>query len=119
MLTLQSNSINITLHFQVSLSASPVALKAAARASIGLLTWQADNTVKLIILDRLKEISERHRPALEEFVIDILRSLSCPSNAVRKKALNIALNLVTPATVNVRSALCMQRVSVTVTLAFV
>lgn len=79
-----------------------MALKAATRAYIGLLTWQADNTVKLIVLDRLKDILERHRAALEEFVIDILRVLSCPSLTVRKKALNIALRLVSPRTVQVR-----------------
>lgn len=55
----------------------------------------------MIVLDRLKDILERHRGALEEFVIDILRALACPSFVVRKKALNIALRLVSPRTVQV------------------
>lgn len=81
------------------LTLSPVALKAATRAYIGLLSRQADNNVKLIVLDRLNVILQRYPGALEEVVIDILRAVASPSLAVRKKALAIGLQLVNTRTV--------------------
>lgn len=83
----------------VALSASPVALKAASQAYVNLLVGQADNNVKLIVLDRLADILSKHRYVLEGFVMDILRALSCPSVDVRRKTLDIALQLVSPRTI--------------------
>lgn len=81
------------------LTSSPPAIKAATRAYIGLLSRQADNNVKLSVLDRLSDILQRYRSTLEEFVIDIMRSVASPSLAVRKKALAIGLQLVNSRTV--------------------
>lgn len=63
---------------------------------------QGDNNVKLIVLDRLNDIFlHKHRTALEEFVVDILRALSSPSMEVKKRVIHIALKLITKRTVKV------------------
>ncbi|CAE8738521.1 unnamed protein product [Polarella glacialis] len=70
----------------VALSSSPVAIHQAASAFVTLLTEQSDNNVKLIVLDRLREVQKHHKQVMEGMVMDIFRALSCPSLDVRKKA---------------------------------
>ena len=81
----------------VTLSSAPTAVKAAVSAYIDLIVKESDNNVKLIVLDRLiamKEVSS-HEKILQESVMDILRVLSSPDIEVRRKTLNIAMELVT------------------------
>merc|ERR1719238_1182151 len=81
----------------VSLSSSPVAIHQATTAYVMLLTEQSDNNVKLIVLDRLKDVQARHKQVMEGMVMDILRALTCPSLDVRKKVMDICLgSLVSP-----------------------
>mmetsp|Transcript_9969 Transcript_9969/g.22669 ORF Transcript_9969/g.22669 Transcript_9969/m.22669 type:complete len:1015 (-) Transcript_9969:70-3114(-) len=81
----------------ISLSSSPVAIHQATQAYVTLLTEQSDNNVKLIVLDRLKEVQKHHKQVMESMVMDIMRALSCPSLDVRKKVMDICLgSLVTP-----------------------
>mmetsp|Transcript_72456 Transcript_72456/g.172716 ORF Transcript_72456/g.172716 Transcript_72456/m.172716 type:complete len:1009 (+) Transcript_72456:87-3113(+) len=81
----------------ISLSSSPVAIHQATQAYVTLLTEQSDNNVKLIVLDRLKEVQKHHKAVMEGMVMDIMRALSCPSLDVRKKVMDICLgSLVTP-----------------------
>jgi len=81
----------------VSLSSSPVAIHQAAQAYVTLLTEQSDNNVKLIVLDRLREVQKHHKQVMEGMVMDIFRALSCPSLDVRKKVMDICLgSLVSP-----------------------
>eukprot|EP00435_Cladocopium_sp_Y103_P040031 s2282_g10.t2 len=69
----------------VTLSSSPVAIHQAAQAYVQLLTEQSDNNVKLIVLDRLRDVQKHHKQVMEGMVMDIFRALSCPSLDVRKK----------------------------------
>lgn len=79
----------------VSLSSAPTAVRAAANTYCQLLQTQSDNNVKLIVLDRLQELKSSHREVMVEVVMDVLRALSSPNLDIRKKTLDIALDLIT------------------------
>eukprot|EP00088_Acartia_fossae_P067595 TRINITY_DN8451_c0_g1_i5.p1 TRINITY_DN8451_c0_g1~~TRINITY_DN8451_c0_g1_i5.p1 ORF type:complete len:965 (+),score=304.23 TRINITY_DN8451_c0_g1_i5:70-2964(+) len=81
----------------VTLSSAPTAVKAAVGAYIDLIVKESDNNVKLIVLDRLIAMKDvpSHEKVLQESVMDILRVLSSPDLEVRRKTLNIAMELVT------------------------
>lgn len=56
---------------------------------------ESDNNVKLIVLDRVDALRARHdRGVLDELAMDLLRVLSSPDLEVKRKALSIALELV-------------------------
>ncbi|KAG2433993.1 hypothetical protein HYH02_012454 [Chlamydomonas schloesseri] len=78
-----------------SLSSAPSAVRAAANCFCTLLASHSDNNVKLIVLDRLQELKEKHREVMTEVVMDTLRALSSPSLDIRKKTLDISLDLIT------------------------
>ncbi|MCJ1475631.1 coatomer subunit beta [Lambiella insularis] len=77
-----------------SLTSNPVAVKAAATKFIELSIKEADNNVKLIVLDRVDQLRKRNEGILDDLTMDILRVLSSPDIDVRKKALHIALEMV-------------------------
>lgn len=80
----------------VTLSSAPTAIKAAASCYIELIVKESDNNVKLIVLDRLialKELPAQER-ILQDLVMDILRVLTASDLEVRRKTLNLALDLV-------------------------
>ena len=81
----------------VTLSSAPTAVKAAVSAYIDLIVKESDNNVKLIVLDRLVAMKDvpSHEKVLQESVMDILRVLASPDLEVRRKTLNIAMELVT------------------------
>lgn len=85
----------------VTLSSAPTAIKAAANCYIELIVKESDNNVKLIVLDRLVSLkdSPQQEKILQELAMDVLRILSTPDLEVRKKTLNLALELVTLRTV--------------------
>ncbi|KAL3994851.1 Coatomer subunit beta [Acanthocheilonema viteae] len=80
----------------ITLSSAPTAIKAAASAYIDLIVKESDNNVKLIVLDRLVELrsSPTSEKVLRELVMDVLRVLSASDLEVRKKTLQLALDLV-------------------------
>ncbi|XP_044257783.1 coatomer subunit beta [Tribolium madens] len=80
----------------VTLSTAPTAIKAAASCYIELIIKESDNNVKLIVLDRLIALKDHptHERVLQDLVMDILRVLSSPDLEVRKKTLNLAMDLV-------------------------
>jgi len=80
----------------VTLSSAPTAVRAAATCYIELIVKESDNNVKLIVLDRLIELKEvpAHEKVLQDLVMDILRVLAAPDMEVRKKTLNLALDLI-------------------------
>uniref|UniRef100_H2ZHQ3 Coatomer subunit beta n=1 Tax=Ciona savignyi TaxID=51511 RepID=H2ZHQ3_CIOSA len=80
----------------VTLSNAPTAIRAAAQCYIELIVKEADNNVKLIVLDRLVELKDHplHEKVLQELVMDILRALSSPDLEVRRKTLDLALDLI-------------------------
>jgi coatomer subunit beta len=80
----------------VSLSSAPTAIKAAASTYCQLLLSQSDNNVKLIVLDRLNELKKDNREIIVDMVMDVLRALSTPNHDIRRKTIDIALELITP-----------------------
>lgn len=77
-----------------SLTSNPVAVKAAAAKLIELSIKEADNNVKLIVLDRVDQLRRRNEGVLDDLTMEVLRVLSSPDLDVRKKALGIALEMV-------------------------
>ncbi|XP_031484427.1 coatomer subunit beta-1-like [Nymphaea colorata] len=84
----------------VSLSSAPTAIRAAANTYCQLLLSQSDNNVKLIILDRLNELKVSHKEVMIDMIMDILRALSSPNLDIRRKTLDIVLELITPRNVD-------------------
>lgn len=80
----------------ITLSTAPTAIKAAASCYIELIIKESDNNVKLIVLDRLIQMkdNETMERVLQELVMDILRVLAATDIEVRRKTLNLALDLV-------------------------
>jgi len=77
-----------------ALTHNPVAVKAAAGKLIELCIKEADNNVKLIVLDRVNQLRRRNEGVLDDLTMEILRVLSSPDLDVRRKALAIALEMV-------------------------
>jgi len=79
----------------ITLSSAPTAIEAAARCYIDLIAKEADNTIKLIVLDRLIELKNHpaHERVLQNLVMDMMRVLNTPDLEVRKKTLDLAIDL--------------------------
>ena len=77
-----------------SLTSNPVAVKAAAAKFVELSIKEADNNVKLIVLDRVDQLRKRNEGVLDDLIMEILRVLSSPDIDVRRKALSIALEMI-------------------------
>ncbi|KAG0461669.1 hypothetical protein HPP92_021966 [Vanilla planifolia] len=84
----------------VSLSSAPTAIRAAANTYCQLLLSQSDNNVKLIVLERLNELKSSHQEIMVDMIMDVLRALSSPNLDIRRKTLDIALELITPRNVD-------------------
>lgn len=80
----------------LTLSSAPTATKAAASCYIELIIKESDNNVKLIVLDRLIAIKENEltERVMQDLVMDVLRVLAAPDIEVRRKTLNLAMDLV-------------------------
>lgn len=79
-----------------ALSHAPTAVRAAATCLCQLLVSHSDNNVKLIVLDRLRVLMARHGDVLSEMVMDVLRALAAPAFEIRRKVLDLAMDLITP-----------------------
>ena len=77
-----------------ALTSNPVAVKAAAAKFIELAIKEADNNVKLIVLDRVDQLRRKNEGVLDDLIMEILRVLSSADIDVRRKALEIALEMV-------------------------
>lgn len=77
-----------------SLTNNPVAVKAAASKFIDLSIKESDNNVKLIVLDRVDQLRQKNEGVLDDLTMEILRVLSSPDLDVRRKALGLALEMV-------------------------
>ncbi|KAF2018887.1 coatomer subunit beta [Aaosphaeria arxii CBS 175.79] len=82
-------------HALTTLTNNPVAVKAAASKFIELAIKEPDNNVKLIVLERVDQLREKNEGILDDLTMETLRVLSSTDLDVRKKALNIALEMVT------------------------
>lgn len=49
---------------------------AAASCYVNLVLKESDNNVKLIVLDRINELREKHGRVLDDLIMDILRVLA-------------------------------------------
>jgi len=74
---------------------NPVAVKAAASKFIELAIKEPDNNVKLIVLEKVDQLRQKNDAVLDDLTMEILRVLSSPDLDVRRKALNLALEMVT------------------------
>lgn len=77
-----------------ALTNNPVAVKAAASKFIELCIKESDNNVKLIVLDRVDQLRQRNEGVLDDLTMEILRVLSSPDLDVRRKALSLAMEMV-------------------------
>ena len=77
-----------------ALTNNPVAVKAAASKFIELSVKESDNNVKLIVLDRVDQLRAKNEGILEDLTMEILRALSSTDLDVRRKALSIAMEMV-------------------------
>ncbi|KAL1896975.1 coatomer subunit beta [Ceratocystis pirilliformis] len=77
-----------------ALTNNPVAVKAAASKFIELSIKEPDNNVKLIVLDKVDQLRRKNEGILDDLTMEILRALSSPDIDVRRKALTIAMEMV-------------------------
>lgn len=84
----------------VSLTSAPTAICAATSTFIQLLCNESDNNVKMIVLDKLDAIRQKHKKSIQPLLMDMLRALASPSLDIRKKTLEIALDLVSPSNID-------------------
>lgn len=82
-------------HFSQSHARSSAHVLAAAAAFAELIVKEADNNVKLIVLDRFDTLRAKHEHVLDGMVMDILKVLSSQDMEVKRKAIGIALEMVT------------------------
>ena len=61
-----------------------------------LFSPQSDNNVKLIVLEKLAALRKRHARVLREQIMDLLRALAPPNTDIRRKTLEVAMDLVSP-----------------------
>jgi coatomer subunit beta len=80
----------------IALTSSPTAIRAAATSYTQLLSAQSDNNIKLIVLERLQELKKQHPKVLQEMIMDIMRALASANLDIRKKTLDICLDLIVP-----------------------
>ncbi|KAH0293114.1 Coatomer, beta subunit [Aureobasidium namibiae CBS 147.97] len=77
-----------------ALTGNPVAVKAAAAKFIELSIKESDNNVKLIVLEKVNQLRRVNEGILDDLTMEILRVLSSPDLDVRRKALSIAMDMV-------------------------
>ena len=70
-----------------------VAVKAAASKFIELSIKEPDNNVKLIVLEKVDQLRLNNEGVLDDLIMEILRVLTSADIDVRRKALNIALEM--------------------------
>ncbi|RDD39708.1 Coatomer subunit beta [Trichoplax sp. H2] len=85
----------------VTLSSAPTAVRAAASCYIELIVKESDNNVKLIVLEKLNSLRKNpnYVKIIQELTMDILRVLNAPDMEVRKKTLQLIMDLITPKTI--------------------
>lgn len=71
-----------------------MAVKAAASKFIELSIKEPDNNVKLIVLEKVDQLRQKNEGVLDDLTMEILRVLTSPDIDVRRKALHIALEMV-------------------------
>jgi coatomer subunit beta len=75
-------------------------LKSAAAALVSLLVDHSDNNVRLVTLDRLIHLKQKHPLVLQGMVLDLCRVLQAPSPDIRSRCLALITDLVTTSNVD-------------------
>jgi coatomer subunit beta len=75
------------------MTSNPSFVILAANKFIELAIKESDNNVKLIVLERIQDIHEKNPGVLEDVTLDILRILTSPDLDIRKKAIDLSLEL--------------------------
>ncbi|ANZ78011.1 BA75_04511T0 [Komagataella pastoris] len=75
------------------LTNSQIEVASAASKFIDLAIKEANTTVKTIALERLRELYLRNIGILDDYVLDVLRILTTSDLGVRKKALDLSLDI--------------------------
>ncbi|ANB12107.1 Sec26p [Sugiyamaella lignohabitans] len=78
-----------------SLTSNASAIKTAASKFIDLAVKESDNNIKLIVLSIVDKLRIKNPGVLNDLTMDILLVLSSPDLDVRRKALELALSMVT------------------------
>jgi coatomer subunit beta len=81
-------------HALTTLTSNPVAVKAAAGKFVELAIKEPDNNVKLIVLERVDQLRHKNEGVLDDLTMEVLRVLSSTDLDVRKKSLNIAMEMI-------------------------
>ncbi|KAL5115211.1 coatomer subunit beta [Pleosporales sp. CAS-2024a] len=89
-----STVIYESAHALTTLTSNPVAVKAAAGKFVELAIKEPDNNVKLIVLERVDQLRHKHEGVLDDLTMEVLRVLSSTDLDVRKKSLNIAMEMI-------------------------
>lgn len=79
----------------ISLTSASSLIVLAAQKLVELANKEADNNVKIITLQRISELNKRHPGLLSSLLLDLLAILSTQDLDVRRKALDVALTLIT------------------------
>lgn len=77
------------------LSSNPKYLLLAGKTFIDLAIREADNNVKIISLERINELHDLHPVSLQDLSLDVLGILTSQDLDVRRKAIDVALRLIT------------------------
>lgn len=78
-----------------TLSTSAESMILAGTKFVELATKEADNNVKIITLERIGELNKKSPGILQSLCLDILRVLSTQDLGVRRKTLDVTLQLIT------------------------
>lgn len=78
----------------ILLTSASLSIVLAASKLVELANKEADNNVKIITLQRISELNKRHPGLLLSLLLDLLAILSTQDLDVRRKALDVALVLV-------------------------
>lgn len=81
-------------HALTTLTSNPVAVKAAAGKFVELAIKEPDNNVKLIVLERVDQLRNKNEGVLDDLTMEVLRVLSSTDLDVRKKSLDIAMEMI-------------------------
>lgn len=76
------------------ISSSSQSIVLAGTKFVELASKEADNNVKIITLERINELNKKHPGLLQDLALDVLNVLSTQDIDVRRKALDVALPLV-------------------------
>lgn len=92
------NNMSNTVAFEaastlIMLSSSTANVRAAVDTMIQIMINETDNNVKLIVLNRIDILKNHYQRTLQGLALEILRGLSAPNEDVRRKILNIVVDL--------------------------